>query len=166
VYIFNNKRVFGKRIVAIMGDEEIKNNVSIEVNENTILAHLSFLQQNISRMAGNSANCKSICIAIIAALCSISGLTGYILFAASFVSIIIFCYLDITYLSLEKSYRDMYNNIISVAKYKILPCELLFDMNPGNYDCLCKKFKSFKSWSVWPVYIALCILIIIVSTKK
>jgi hypothetical protein len=149
-----------------MNDKKIEDNPLIQVNETTILAYLSFLQQNISRMAGNSANCKSICIAIIVALCSISSLTCNILFIASSVCIAIFCYLDVMYLSLEKSYRDIYNNISNDAKRKPIACELLFNMNPGNYNSLSKKLVALKSWSVWPVYSALFILIILVSVKK
>ena len=129
-------------------------------------AYIAMLQGNITRMASNSANCKSICVAIIAALCAVTELSGCRLFGASIFPIAIFCYLDVKYLALEKVYRDKYNMVIAQAKNEILSIDLMFDMNPGNYHNLNLFLKCLKSWSVWPVYAGLLLASIIIASIK
>ncbi len=130
------------------------------------LAYIGMLQQNISRMATNSNNCKSMCVAIIAALCAISYLKGYILFGVGISLIAIFCYLDCAYLSIEKKYIDKFNNTVQLAKDKMFTNEMLFDMSPGEYRDFKSLKKAFKSWSVLKVYIILTVTLFIVSVIK
>lgn len=130
------------------------------------LSYIGMLQQNILRMATNSNSCKSMCVAIVAALCAVTNLKGFPLFGVGIVSIAIFCYLDCMYLSLEKSYRDKFDNSIALAKSNALGVENLFDMTPGKYDDFTSLWTAFKSWSVWKVYTALTMALLIVSLVK
>lgn len=132
----------------------------------TTHAYIAMLQGNITRMASNSANCKSICVAITAALCAVTELSGCKLFVASIFPIAIFCFLDVKYLALEKVYRDKYNIVIAKAKNESLSIDLIFDMNPGNYNNFNIFLKSLKSWSVWPVYVGLSLASMIVTNVK
>jgi len=130
------------------------------------LSYIGMLQQNISRMATNSNSCKSMCVAIVAALCAVTNLKGCSLFGVGMIAIAIFCYIDCMYLSLEKSYRDKFNNAVASAKNNAFAEEKLFDMSPGKYDDFKSLKTAFKSWSVWQVYTALTVALIIVSVVK
>lgn len=136
------------------------------IESTTTHAYIAMLQGNITRMASNSANCKSICVAIIAALCAMTELAGCRLLGASIFPIAILCYLDIKYLVLEKVYRDKYDMAVAQAKNGTLSIDLIFDMNPGNYHDLNIFLGCLKSRSVWPVYAGLlCVSTIITIVK-
>lgn len=70
--------------------------------------YLEMIQNNIERMAGNSANCKAWMVTIISALmalqCSIDAINGWILLGI--LPILLFWYLDVYYLHLERGMRN------------------------------------------------------------
>lgn len=71
--------------------------------------YLSMLQGNIERMAGNSANCKTWMVTIVSALmalqCSLDDLNRWILLGI--LPIVLFWYLDVYYLHLERGMRNL-----------------------------------------------------------
>lgn len=70
--------------------------------------YLQMLQGNIERMAANSANCKAWMVTIVSALtalqCSFQALNGWILLGL--LPIVLFWYLDVYYLHLERGMRN------------------------------------------------------------
>ena len=70
--------------------------------------YLQMLQGNIERMAANSANCKAWMVTIVSALtalqCSVQALNGWILLGL--LPIVLFWYLDVYYLHLERGMRN------------------------------------------------------------
>ena len=70
--------------------------------------YLEMMQGNVERMAGNSANCKAWMVTIVSALmtlqCSIDTLKGWILLGV--LPILLFWYLDVYYLHLERGMRN------------------------------------------------------------
>ena len=70
--------------------------------------YIEMLQGNIERMASNSANCKTWMLTIVSALmalqCSISDLNGWIFLVV--LPILLFWYLDVYYLHLERGMRN------------------------------------------------------------
>ena len=79
-----------------------------------VTAHLSMLQAIITRLAGNSAQCKTWCVTIVSALFGLAGATksGRIAVAA-IIPILVFGFVDAAYLANEKAYRDLYNSIVA-----------------------------------------------------
>ena len=77
-------------------------------------AHLNMLQAIITRLAGNSAQCKTWCVAIVSALFGLAGATksGRIAVAA-IVPILVFGFVDAAYLADERAYRVLYNRIVA-----------------------------------------------------
>lgn len=71
--------------------------------------YLEMLQGNIERMAGNSANCKTWMVTIVSALmalqCSLDDLNRWILLGI--LPIVLFWYLDVYYLHLERGMRNL-----------------------------------------------------------
>jgi len=64
-----------------------------------VIAHLNYLQAIITRLAGNSAQCKSWCLAIVSALFGFAGaLKNDKIVACAIIPIVIFCLVDAAYL--------------------------------------------------------------------
>jgi hypothetical protein len=77
-----------------------------------IIAHLNMLQAVVTRLAGNSAQCKTWCVAIVSALFGLAGATRSTSIAATaIIPIAVFGFVDAAYLANEKAYRDLYNAI-------------------------------------------------------
>jgi hypothetical protein len=112
------------------------------------------LQAIITRLAGNSAQCKSWCLAIVSALFGFAGaLKNDRIVACAIIPIVIFCLVDAAYLGREKSYRELYNSIVSNIRAGTYARANSFGLTPadggGPY------FKALSSCNNWPIYLAL-----------
>ena len=80
--------------------------------------YLQMMQDNISRMASNSSNCKTWMITLVAGFCaigcSIEKLNGWIFLAIA--PVLVFWYLDTFYLELERKMRNRELDFIIKAK--------------------------------------------------
>ena len=113
--------------------------------------HLNMIESAISRMASNSLQIKCWCLAIV---CAAIVLSRSVIIAACIFPVILFCYLDANYLSLEKSYRNLYDEVRLKDD-----SEIDFSMHIDQVS----KTLSFKSWSIWPFYLSMIILLIVCS---
>ncbi len=134
----------------------------IDLNSPSVQTYLTSLQGVISRMANNSAQCKTMCVAVVAAIIALSseiqrngvGLLGLTV-------IPICCLLDCHYLSLERGYRQKYNEVCHKLRGGTLTVDELFNLAPPvKYLSLCQACKSFQSWSVWTIYTILAIIVL------
>ncbi|MBR1191441.1 hypothetical protein [Bradyrhizobium sp. AUGA SZCCT0160] len=119
-----------------------------------VIAHLNYLQAIITRLAGNSAQCKTWCLAIVSALFSFAGaLKNDNIVAYAIIPIVIFCMVDAAYLGREKSYRQLYNSVATKIRAGTYTRGDCFDLTPtagtGHYS------KALCSWSIWPIYLGL-----------
>jgi hypothetical protein len=121
-----------------------------------VIAHLNMLQAVITRLAGNSAQCKTWCVAIVSALFGLAGATrsGRIA-AAAIIPIAVFGFVDAAYLANEKAYRDLYNTIVGKIRDRSYGLADRFNLSApadaGHY------IWALSSWSIWPVYLGLTI---------
>ena len=80
--------------------------------------YISLLQENINRMAGNSANCKGWLLTLVSAIAALQltavDLRG-ILWIAPFL-IVLFYYLDSYYLGLERKFIKLEEDFVEKAK--------------------------------------------------
>lgn len=114
-------------------------------------AHLNLAQGVISRLSSFSANTKNFCVTISAALIAIIFDKGIpqLVWAGSGV-IIVFLFIDCYYLTLERRYRNLYNDICN------RPLE-----NPPGFHLEAKRLDSKSilsatlSTSIWPFYLAI-----------
>jgi hypothetical protein len=129
-----------------------------------LIAHLNMLQAVITRLAGNSAQCKTWCVAIVSALFGLAGATksGRIAVAA-IIPILVFGFVDAAYLANEKAYRDLYNGMVTKIRggtYGLADFgDLSAPADAGHY------IWAFSSWSVWPVYLGLIVAYVLVLSS-
>ncbi len=98
------------------------------MSENSVkIAHLTFIQSTINRMGQNSFLLKGGCITLIAALFALSTGSSNKSFALiAYLPLFLFWLMDAYYLSLERSYIQLYN---LVARGEIESNELTLDLS-------------------------------------
>ncbi len=143
------------------------------------LQYLHMMQENITRMAKNSANAKTWLITIVTGFfaigCSIKDLDWWLLLAI--IPIIVFWYIDAYYLCLERALRNReqtYINLMNSSESSEVNLikekqNALFDFSPlfkDNEDEN-KKLKKTKCMmlnkSVYPVYLIMLFMIIVAT---
>jgi hypothetical protein len=119
-------------------------------NSVAVSTHVLMLQGIISRLATNSAYCKTWCLTLIAALVSLAGAThtpGLVQFTLA--PLLIFGLLDMRYLAREReekySLDAVYNAQVAVSV--------------GDF------LRGFISWSTGPVYGALVVVYVIAQVR-
>lgn len=96
--------------------------------------YIEMLQGNIERMAGNSANCKTWMVTIVSALialqCSIDDSNWWILLGI--LPIVLFWYLDVYYLHLQRGMRNLETDFLNMLRDKDFEMyeKKLFNFNP------------------------------------
>lgn len=110
--------------------------------------HLNMIESVITRMANNSLQIKCWCLAIVSAAIVLS---RSIIIAACVMPVILFCYLDVNYLSLEKAYRNLYDEVRMKEE-----SEIDFSMKYRPVP----KMVSFRSWSIWSFYSLMALMLI------
>lgn len=143
------------------------------------LQYLQMMQENITRMAGNSANAKTWLVTIVTGFfaigCIIKDLDWWLLLAI--IPIVVFWYIDAYYLSLERALRNreqiyinLMNSLESTGDNLIDEKQnTLFDFRPlfmdnDDDDLKLKKTKCMMfNKSVCPVYLIMLFLIIVAT---
>lgn len=149
----------------------------MDIFNNDDRQYLQMMQDNITRMASNSANCKSWMVTLVAAFCaigcSIDALNGWIIIAI--IPVIVFWHLDTFYLNLERKMRnreldfilnmkgghgsDAYKN--SIYNFAPMPLESLTeDQKKKGYV---KTSDRAFSKSILPFYLWVIVAIVIIS---
>lgn len=134
--------------------------------------YLQMMQANIERMSGNSANCKTWLITIVAAFlaigCRVEELNGWILLAA--LPVLLFWYLDSFYLNLERKMRNRQRDFINIKNGGIGDYnKALFNFNPlpKSEDDKDKGFVAtndrWLSSSIAPFYCILLAIILLIT---
>ena len=123
------------------------------------IAHLSILQGIITRLAGNSAQCKTWCLTLVTALIAFAGAAHAIApIQITILPIAMFLVLDAAYLGVERAYRDLYNGVVKEIHDQHYT--LVHTFAAGASLSLMRWLGSHKSWSIWVFYYPLIILYI------
>lgn len=150
-------------------------------NEEGIHLYLQMMQDNITRMANNSANAKTWLVTIVAAFlaigCNIEDFDYWLLLAIA--PILVFWYLDAYYLNIERGLRNREQRFINICKGINLDDEsassvqtkedAIFVFKTLDKDQNNKKLSYVKTGcmlfnrSVWPVYITMLAIVILVT---
>ena len=77
-----------------------------------VQAHIDMLQSIISRMAKNSANCKSWVIPMVTAIVTLVLEKGILPTTVAYIPIVLFYLLDCYYLGLERKFKDRLRDFI------------------------------------------------------
>lgn len=130
------------------------------IHESTaIIKHLDFLQSIISRMAGNSASCKTWAITIASALFALLYKGGLPIVIVS-IPVFLFYMMDSIYLGLEEHFRKLYEQFVKNLSNGDLQKEDVysFSTKPNIFNCLRYGMNSF---STWVFYLPVLLLIVL-----
>lgn len=129
-------------------------------------AYLQMIQEPISRMSTNSAIIKGFAAAIVAGIAALSfnDMSNWVL-GLSFLPVLAFAVLDIYYLTLEKKYRFLFNQVRS-GKHDIDfsmeltkdPVEIL-SAKARAWDCI----KSPSIYLFYPLMLTILITVLILN---
>jgi hypothetical protein len=140
------------------------------INEVAVQSYVTILQGVITRMATNSANCKTWCVSLASVILVLTadknkGNASYALIAL--IPTFLFAFLDTYYLGQERAYREVYNRFIENLTTGKAELTELFRLKPLNKVSGKDLQKAFFSISVCPFYTAItltvCILWAVVS---
>lgn len=114
------------------------------------LKHLEFIQNIITRMNTNSFQIKGMSITITAALLALTANDNNILYISIiYFSLIIFWGLDAYYLSQEKGYRELYNEIRILTNEQIdFNLKLKKEHTKGSNSWNC----TLRNNTIWTLY--------------
>ncbi|WP_313325370.1 hypothetical protein [Pseudomonas qingdaonensis] len=122
------------------------------------IAHLTFVQGVINRMAANSFLVKGWTIALVAALLAIgSDKLTFSYLVIVLVPVILFWWLDAFYLHQETLYRKLYEIVASKKDQ-----DIDFNMNAAGFKGEIKSFKEISlSKSIFPFYLVVIGLLVV-----
>lgn len=123
---------------------------------------MTMLQGVITRLAGNSASCKTWCVAVVGGLLALAGsarVPGIAVVA--FIPVGVFALMDAMYLAQERLYRGVFNAKAQKLRDGTYEVNDLYDMQAEGID-IYKVGTAMESWSIAPVYLMLlaaCVLV-------
>jgi hypothetical protein len=125
----------------------------------SVQTHLLTLQGVISRLAANSASCKTWCVSIVSALAVVAATRDAAgerprTLLVAVLPVALFWFLDAYYLGMERRFRQCYNDFVKKLHDGAATSNDVFIMDakltiPGLFP---EAFKSLFSFSVWPFY--------------
>jgi len=133
----------------------------LKADPQAVQFHLNILQSTIQRMAENSSSSKTWCITLVSAILVVVADTGKDKYAfIAVIPSILFFFLDTYYLSLEKGFRNSYNDFVTRLHSDQVDSSELFLIKPKGKQ-ISLLFQSLKSFSVWPFYLTIIIMIFV-----
>lgn len=150
----------------------------VTVESSAVHKYLDILQDLIKRMAGNSSNCKSLCITLVSAIAVVTNKEKSSYVWITLIPVILFCFLDAYYLGLEQGFRATYNEFVEKMQNSIATTQDLFIVIPkgtirkrqadGSTPLKTKPFdpvdgtrKALRSVAVYPFYLTLLVLLLL-----
>jgi hypothetical protein len=151
----------------------------LTVESSAVQKYLDLLQGVISRMAGNSSNCKSVCITLVSAIAVVIADKGKPDFAwITLIPVILFCFLDAYYLGLEQGFRVTYNEFVKKLQNGVATPKDLFLIIPKRtikkhqadglttlevkaFNPVYGTLKALISFAVYPFYLTLIVVLLL-----
>jgi hypothetical protein len=127
----------------------------------SVQSYLNILQGIISRMAGNSANCKTWCITLVSGLIVVIADKAKPDYAwIALIPVILFCFLDAYYLGQERTFRAVYNDFVGrMHGGRAGPTDLFLVTPLKGFNVVTCTLYATLSFSVYPLYLTLIIMI-------
>lgn len=146
---------------------EINSNKMNELFTETDRHYISLLQENINRMAANSANCKTWLVTLVTAIIALQ-LTSNELRSVLWIAlglIVLFYILDSYYLGIERKFINIEKNYVKAVKYNEQD-ELMKNLYSFNIKAVKDKYATTRSallsLSTWPFYSVLFLIVLAV----
>lgn len=124
--------------------------------------HLDILQGLINRMAGNSSTCKNYCVTLVTWVLALDQVkTEHTLTGLAFIPVVLFCFLDAYYLSLERHFKKQFKDITKLWQDDKLKTKHLFTIQPSDKGLhgIGLVLEAIGSYSIFPFYGALSLVI-------
>lgn len=125
------------------------------VPNDLIISHMSTIQGVITRFAGHSANCKTMCLTLVAAILALLAanhepqtlIIAYIVLA-------LMAWLDAYYLSMERTAVDLSKISAEKIQKGTFTYNDLYKISIGGkgWKAIWNAFKAFDSHSIYPFY--------------
>lgn len=129
--------------------------------------YISLLQENINRMAANSASCKTWLVTLVTAIMALQ-LTSNELRSILWIAlglVALFYFLDSYYLGIEKKFINIEKKYVETVKYN-KEDELKRNLYSFNIkevtDKYATTFSAMQSPSTWPFYSVLFLIVLVV----
>ena len=139
-----------------------------EKSDNNIVAYLQLIQEPINRMSTLSAILKGFCATMVATIIGVDFKTiEPIILILSILLVILFAVLDIYYLSLERRFRFLYNQV-RIGEHE---CNFDLDIIHANdaegmqkaKATVCECIKSMSFLLFYPIMIVICIILTVLG---
>lgn len=127
--------------------------------------YISLLQENITRMASNCANCKTWLITIVSALFALL-LTNDSFkdcLWIAFIPTVLFMVLDAYYLGLEKRFRDIEEAFVENVKIGADVMSKLYVFKSEEDNKWKYFFRGLRSLSTWAMYATVAFIILLIN---
>lgn len=108
------------------------------MNEENKRCHLNMIQQVITRMGTNSFSLKGWSVGMMIAIYAFAGQNSHKAVVVTLIPLLVFWLLDSYYLTLERKFRALYNDV-RLKKEE----EIDFDMNFDNIEVSMKELKKY-----------------------
>jgi hypothetical protein len=140
----------------------------LQVDSPSVQSHLTMLQGIVSRLAANSASCKTWCVTLVSAIAVVGAQSDkvQILFVAV-LPLIIFAALDGYYLGLERRFRACYEQFVRKLHDGTARIDDVFVVAPQLKvrGFFWEAFEACASFSIWAFYGGLAVLLYLLSTR-
>lgn len=130
---------------------------SLAPESSSVQSYLNILQGIISRMAGNSANCKTWCITLVSGILVVIADKAKPNYAwIALIPVILFFFLDAYYLGQERAFRATYNDFVRRMHAGTAGTTDLFLVAPlKGFNVLTCTFQATLSFAIYPFYLTL-----------
>lgn len=141
---------------------------SLELNSPSVQSYLTMLQGIVSRLAANSASCKTWCVSLVSAIAVIAAQSGKVqLLFVAIIPLIMFAALDSYYLGLERRFRDCFEQFVRKLHQGTASVDDVFVVS-GHL-----KIRGFfweavvasGSFSIWVFYLGLAGILYVLGTQ-
>ena len=128
-----------------------------------VQSYLEILQSVISRMANNSASCKTWCITLVSAVLVVIADKAEADYAwIAVIPVLLFLVLDAYYLGQERAFRQIYNSFIQKLHDNQATASDLFQLKPARgKTATTLTINAVSSFAIYPFYLTLVVMIVI-----
>ncbi len=136
---------------------------SLDPESSSVQSYLNILQSIVSRMAGNSANCKTWCITIVSGILVVITDKAKADYAwIALIPVILFFFLDAFYLGQERAFRAIYNDFVRRMHAGTVEATDLFLVAPlKGFNVVTYTLQATLSFAIYPFYLTLIIMILV-----
>ncbi len=154
------------RLVPISSILQTEKNYIMETSiySESVRQYISLLQDAITRMAKNSANCKAWLIGIVTAGLAFSKNAELSNIWVLLFPTILFFFLDCYYLGLERRFIKLENNFLKALRANEDINNSIYSFNISSLGGNLKwVYQAMKSWSTTPFYFTIAVTIFILA---